>query len=154
MKNEFAIFNGPLRFNNPKHVNDLFRTLFFFHNRRARALNHHEIGQDDGDWKPTPQKMHYEPTEMDKQFARQAREGVADGDPGRAAYNVDESRTANRKQNWTNKRRRLAQHVTYRLERGVGVAQDVRRVRCTEVVIVLTVLRKDRNGRARRAPAT
>ena len=81
-------------------------------------MNHHEIGQDDGDWKPTPQKMHYEPTEMDKQFAQQAREGVADGDPGRAAYIADESRTDNRKQNWTNKRRRLAQHVTYKDSKG------------------------------------
>ena len=38
--------------------------------------------------------------------------GVADGDPGRAAYIADESRTDDRKQNWTNKRRRLAQHVS------------------------------------------
>mmetsp|Transcript_377 Transcript_377/g.992 ORF Transcript_377/g.992 Transcript_377/m.992 type:complete len:153 (+) Transcript_377:143-601(+) len=53
MKNVFAIFDGPLRFNNPKRVRHLFRTLFFLHNKRARALKHHEIGH----WKTSPQKM-------------------------------------------------------------------------------------------------
>ena len=118
IKNAFATFDGPLRFNNPKHVEDLFRTLFFFHNKRARALNHHEIGQDDGDWKPTPQKMEYEPTEMDVQFAQRWREGVADGQPGRAAYIVDESRTDDRKKNWADRTNRLAQHVTYKDSKG------------------------------------
>ena len=55
---------------------------------------------------------------MDKQFAQQAREGVADGQPGRAANIKDESRTDDRKQNWTNKRRRLAQYVTYKDSKG------------------------------------
>ena len=51
--------------------------------------------------------------EIDKQFDRQAREGVADGDPGRAVYIADGSTTANRKQNWTYK-----QHVTYKDSKG------------------------------------
>ena len=51
---------------------------------------------------------------MDKEFARRAREGVADGDTGRAVCIADESTSANWKRKWIDRRNRLAQHVAYK----------------------------------------
>jgi len=55
---------------------------------------------------------------MDKQFAQRWREGVADGDPGRAVYIADGSTTVKRKRNWADRTNRLPQHVTYKDSKG------------------------------------
>ena len=75
---------------------------------------HHEVGQVDGDWKPSRRMMNYEPTPVDLEFARKTREGVADGVAGRAQYIANERRVEDRKKNWADRRTRLAQHVTYK----------------------------------------
>ena len=114
VKNAFALFEGPVRFSNPTQVTNMVRTLFYLHNRRARSLMHHEVGQVDGDWKPSRRMMNYVPTPVDLEFARKTREGVADGVAGRAQYIANERRVEDRKKNWADRRTRLAQHVTFK----------------------------------------
>jgi len=113
-KQAFAIFNGPLRFGKPRHVNNLFRTLFYLHNKRARSLLHHEVGQEDEHWKHSRRRLHYEATQLDIEFAQRARNGVQDGEPGRSVYIADETLVNNRKKNWSDRRTRLAQHLTHK----------------------------------------
>ncbi|CAL6337217.1 unnamed protein product [Bathycoccus prasinos] len=114
VKNAFAIFEGPVRFSNPTQITNMVRTLLYLHNRRARSLMHHEVGQVDGDWKPSRRMMDYVPTPVDLEFARKIREGVVDGVAGRAQYIANERRVEDRKKNWADRRTRLAQHITYK----------------------------------------
>ena len=112
--NAFAIFEGPVRFSNPTQITNMVRTLLYLHNRRARSLMHHEVGQVDGDWKPSRRMMDYVPTPVDLEFARKIREGVVDGVAGCAQYIANERRVEDRKKNWADRRTRLAQHITYK----------------------------------------